>query len=55
MPFFLNENVWLGSDNGLATTGLQAIILTNDGKITDTYMLHSALMSLDLNECYIIS
>ena len=35
----------IGSDNGLAPTRRQAIIGTNDGQITDTYMRHSALMS----------
>ena len=32
-------------DNGLTPTKRQAIIWTNDGKFTDAYMLHSALMS----------
>ena len=33
------------SDNGLAPSRRQAIILTNDGKFTDAYMRHSASMS----------
>ena len=35
----------IGSDNGLAPTRRQAIIWTNDGKLTDAYMRHSASMS----------
>ena len=34
-----------GSDNGLAPTRRQAIIWTNDGKLTDAYMRHLASMS----------
>ena len=36
----------IGSDHGLEPTRRQAIIWTNDDKITDTYMRHSASMSL---------
>ena len=35
----------IGSDNGLALTRWQAIIWTNNGKIADAYMGHSASMS----------
>ena len=34
-----------GSDNDLAPTRRQAIIWTNDDKVTDAYMRHSAPMS----------
>ena len=34
-----------GPDKGLALTGQQAIIWTNDGKSTDAYMRHLASMS----------
>ena len=34
----------IGSDNGLAPSRRQAIICTNDCKITDAYMRHSASM-----------
>ena len=35
----------IGSDNGLAPTRRQAIIWTNDGKVTDACMRHSTPMS----------
>ena len=35
----------VGLDNGLARTRLQAIIWTNDGYFTETYMRHSAPIS----------
>ena len=35
----------IGSDNGLAPTRRQAIIWTNDDRITDAYMRHSASIS----------
>ena len=35
----------IGSDNGLAPTRRQAIIWTNDDKLTDAYMRHSAWIS----------
>ena len=35
----------IGSDYGLATIRRQAIILTNDGRFTDSYMRHSAPVS----------
>ena len=34
-----------GLDDGLVPIRRQAIIWTNDGKITDAYMRHSASMS----------
>ena len=41
----INNISSIGSDNGLAPTRRQAIIWTNDGKVTDAYMRHSASMS----------
>ena len=38
----------IGSDNGLAPTRLQAIIWTNDGKITNAYI--TSLWLNDLNQ-----
>ena len=35
----------IGSGKGLAPNSRQAIVWTNDGYITDTYMRHSASMS----------
>ena len=35
----------IGSDNGSAPVGRQAIIWTNDDHFTDAYMRHSASMS----------
>ena len=35
----------IGSDNGLVPVRWQAIIWTNDGKFTDSYLHHSASMS----------
>ena len=35
----------IGLNNGLSPTGRQAIIWTNDGKITIAYMHHSASMT----------
>ena len=35
----------ISSDNGLAPSRWQAIIWTNDGELTDTYMSHSASVS----------
>ena len=41
----IRQNFNIGSDNDLAPTRRQAIILTNDGHYTDVYMDHSASMS----------
>ena len=35
----------IGSENGLVPARRQAIILTNDGYLADTFMCHSASMS----------
>ena len=35
------DNISTGSDNGLAPTRRQAIIWTNDGKLTDAYIYAS--------------
>ena len=38
-------NVGIGSDNGLAPGGWQAIVWTNDAQFINAYMRHSASMS----------
>ena len=45
---FLNENDWMKIQTSLKfmhRSPIEGIIWTNDGKITDAYMRHSASMS----------
>ena len=42
----IDNNPTFGLDDGLAPTRRQAIVWTNDAKITDAYMCHWALTSL---------
>ena len=57
LKFILKDPMYqyssIGSDNGLAPTRRHAIIWSNDGWITNTYMRHSASMSsLIPSNCY---